>query len=312
MSTATQSAPGIHANEELKGILFLCGGATVFTFQDVIIKWISGDYPLPQVLTVRCVVAYVPLAILAHFDGGLRGLGLRRPGPLFLRGLLLLGSYTCYYLAIVAIPLTEAAALFYASPLYIVLLASLMLGERPRLGAWAAVIIGFVGVLIVLRPGNGVFQPASFFALASAVTYALAQVMARRLGSIERASVMSLYQNTAYLIGAGGLGLVAGNGAFAGSDDVSLDFLLRAWVWPDPFDFFLMAMTGVIAAFGMWMLTHAYRIAEVSVVAPFEYSSILILTIWGALLWGEVPGIHTILGVIVIVGAGIYVLRAGR
>lgn len=299
-------------NEKFKGILFLCAGALVFTFQDVIIKWISGSYPLPEILTVRCIVAFLPLMVLIHVDGGFGGLRLKRPGALFLRGLLLLAAYTTYYLAIVAIPLTEAAALFYASPLFIVLLAGPLLGERPSLGAWLATVVGFMGVLIVLRPGSDLFDPAALFGLASTIFYGLAQLMARRLGTVERASVMALCQNLVFLLAAGAMGLIAGDGGLAGFGHVSLEFLFRAWAMPTMPDLLLMAATGVVAALGSWMLTHAYRIAEANVIAPFEYSSILILTVWGMLLWGEVPGLHTIIGVIVIVGAGIYVLRAGR
>ncbi|MGH7185465.1 MAG: EamA family transporter, partial [Pseudomonadota bacterium] len=109
MSASTQQAAAVPlGNDKLKGILYLCAGALVFTIQDVIIKLLSGDYPLAEVLTIRCVVAFLPLFILIRFDGGFGGLRLKRPGPLFLRGLLLLGAYTTYYLAIVAIPLTEA------------------------------------------------------------------------------------------------------------------------------------------------------------------------------------------------------------
>jgi drug/metabolite transporter (DMT)-like permease len=265
-----------------------------------------------QILATRSVVAFAPLFILLQLDGGFRGVNERRLGRLLLRALLLFASYTTYYLAIAAIPLAEAASLFYTAPLFIVALSGPLLRERVGPTRWLAVVIGFIGAIVMCRPGSDVIDPAALLSLLSASLYALAQVMARDLGTTYRASVMALAQNSMNLAAAVAIGLIAGDGAYAGSSHPSLAFLLRAWVTPTTTDLLLMAATGVIAAVAIWFLTQAYRIAEANVIAPFEYSSIICVVLLAYLIWGEVPKPLTIVGGLLIVAAGIYVLRSPR
>jgi len=300
------------ANDRLKGILFLCAGAMIFTIQDVIIKWISGDYPVTQILATRSLVAFVPLFVLLHLDGGLRGVNGHRLGRLLVRAGLLFASYTTYYLAIAAIPLAEAVSLFYTAPLFIVALSGPLLRERVGPRRWLAVVVGFIGAVVMCRPGSDVIDPAALFSLFAAALYALAQVMARDLGTTYRASIMALAQNAVNLLAACAIGLAAGDGVYAGVDHPSLAFLLRAWATPTTTDLLLMAATGVIAAVAIWFLTQAYCIAEANVIAPFEYSSIICVVLLAYLIWGEVPKPLTIVGGLLIVAAGIYVLRAAR
>ena len=300
------------SSERLKGILFLCAGAMIFTVQDAIIKWISGEYAVTQILATRSLVAFVPLFILLHLDGGLRGVNGGRLGLLLLRAGLLFASYTTYYLAIAAIPLAEAVSLFYTAPLFIVALSGPVLHERVGARRWVAVVVGFIGAVAMCRPGADVIDPAALLSLFSAALYALAQVMARELGTAYRASVMALAQNSVNLAAALAIGLVAGDGTYAGATHPSLAFLLRAWAVPTTADLLLMAATGVIAAVAIWFLTQAYRVAEANVIAPFEYSSIIWVVLLAYFIWGEVPQRYTIVGGLLIVAAGIYVLRAAR
>ena len=296
-------------NERLKGILFLCGGAFIFTFQDIIIKLVSGRYPLSEVLAIRCVVAVPLLLVLVHFDGGLAGLLTRRWRLLLLRAVLLLVCYSCYYLAIAAIPLAEAVPLYYTAPLFIVLLSGPLLGERVGLGRWIAVAVGFAGVVIADSRGA---SSAILLAVGSAAFYGLAQVMARRLGVTERASVMTFFHNLVFLLAATVMALWTGDGSYADGGDASMQFLLRPWVAPTGFDFAIVAATGFIAALGSFCLTHAYRIAEANVVAPFEFTSIIWAVIGGLVVWGYVPDAAMITGALLIVGAGVYVLTSSR
>jgi drug/metabolite transporter (DMT)-like permease len=311
-SAGVASAVPTRPNERLRGILFLCAGALVFSLQDAVIKWVSGNYPLPQVLAIRALVAFAPLFLLLRLDGGIAGLRTRQPGLQLLRGALLLGAYACYYLAIAAIPLAEAVSLSFSAPLFIVALSGPFLGERIGVSRWLAVIVGFIGVLVICRPGRAAIDPAALLTVAGAVFYAAAAIMGRRLGATARASVMAFYQNIVFLAGALVMGALAGHGGAAEFSHASLQFLLRGWVMPDLVDFLLIASTGLVAAVASWCLTHAYRIAEANVVAPFEYSSIIWGVLWGFLVWGEVPTLYTLAGVLLIVGAGLYVLRAAR
>jgi drug/metabolite transporter (DMT)-like permease len=296
-------------DQRLKGILCLSAGSLIFTLQDLVIKLVSGRYPLPEALTIRCVVAFLPLLLLIHFDGGLGQLRVRWSLALILRGFLLLASYTSYYLAIAALPLATAVSIFFSSPLFIVLLAGPLLGEKVGAARWVATMAGFAGVLIVSHPDGGAIQPAAILSMGSAVFYALAQLMARRVGAEERASIMAFIQNVVYLSAALAMGLAVGRGGLAGSQDPSAEFLLRAWIMPALPDLALIATTGVVGAVASWLQAQAYRIAQAKDVAPFEYTAIPWAAICGLLIWGEMPGPASLLGVAVIIASGVYLLR---
>ena len=317
MSTSDTTAPAHapRANQTLRGILCLCAGALIFSAQDVIIKMMSGGYPLGQVLTIRCLVACVPLYFLLHFGGGgLRALNSQRMGMLIFRAVMLLGAYTSYYLAMATIPLAVAVALFFAAPLFIVLLAQPYLGEKVGLRQLLAVLVGFGGVVVICRPDTGMLDMAALLALSSAFFYGYACLQARKIGDTESGAVMAAYQNIVFLVGA----LVATAFTNIGADlstsvqHPSLAFLLRPWVMPTTTDFLLIASTGLVGACGSFLLTQAYRLAEANVVAPFEYTSILAATFLGWLFFSEVPDRFTLIGIGLIIGAGLYVLHSKR
>jgi drug/metabolite transporter (DMT)-like permease len=311
-STGTVTGPSVRSNERLKGVLYLLGGGGVFLFQDLVIKTISGQYPLPEVLAIRCVVAYLALALLIHYDGGFRGIRTRHLRLQLLRAGMLFASYTCYYLSLAALPLAEAVAINFSAPLIIVALSGPILKEKAGRQRWLAVLVGFGGVLVMLRPGTGAFDLAALLPVGAAATYAVAQILARHLGASDRASVMAFYQNSANFMGAILLGLLFGSGAYAESAHPSMQFLLRGWTMPPGLDLLMIASTGLVAAVGSWALTNAYRLAEANVVAPFEYTTIVWAVLAGFLVWGEVPDGYTIAGILLVVGAGIYVLRFAR
>jgi drug/metabolite transporter (DMT)-like permease len=225
-------------------------------------------------------------------------------------------AYTCFYLALAAMPLVDTVALTFSSPLFLTALSILILGERASLRRWAAVATGFVGVLVMLRPGSSVFDPAALLAVAGALFYAVGGVQTRRLGGTESASAMAVYTTLFYLVAGGLVGLVAGQGlpaadAGLGGQPVhaSLQFLLRPWGQPTAPDLGLMALLGVIAALGFYLLSQAYRVARVTAVAPFEYLAVPLSVALGYLVWGDVPTGYTIAGATLIVGSGLYVLR---
>ncbi|PWJ84814.1 EamA domain-containing membrane protein RarD [Pseudaminobacter salicylatoxidans] len=300
-------------NRILAGVVSLCLGIMIFSLQDPLIKAVSGRYPVMEVMAIRSVVALPILLLIVHRDVGLAALVSRSFGLLTLRALTLFSSYTAYYLALAALPMANAIALYFMAPLFIMVLAGPYLGERVSWQSFAAVSVGLVGVLVMLRPGGDVFEWAALLSLLSAGLYGFAQMTARKLGTTESPTVMSFYQNGIYLLGAlvtAGIFAVSNPGDFA---HPSLRFLTRSWVWPDTGDFLMMASCGVIASAGMILLSQAYRLAPANIVATFEYSGILWTPLWGFLFFAEVPHAATIFGAALIVGAGIFALngRAG-
>jgi drug/metabolite transporter (DMT)-like permease len=301
-------------NRGLIGILYLCVGVFVFSIQDAILKFISltGSYPVTQAVAIRSLVALPILLVMVHFEAGIRALFTPRAGWLMLRALVLFISYTSYYLAFPALPLADAVALYFTVPLFVTALAVPFLGERANGLQWTAVIAGFAGVIIMLQPGRGVLEPAAFLSLLSAVMYAASMLMTRALGVSEKASVMGFYQNMVVLAGAlaiTGLSTVFG---YHEGPHPSITFLVRAWEWPSLRDLVLMGSCGLVAASGMYALSQAYRVARASTVTPFEYTGILWVPLWGFLLFAEVPRLTTLIGAILIVGAGLVAVRVGK
>jgi len=297
-------------NRATLGIIYLCSGILIFSLQDAIIKAVSGAYPLTQVVATRCLVSAPILLVMVHFEIGLKALLSRDFRALTGRAFLMLLAYTTYYMAFPALPLADAVALYFTVPLFTMALAPVMLGEQIGWRRIRAVVVGFAGVIIMLRPGAGLFEPAALLSLFSALTYALAMLMARKIGTTTTASVMAFYQNGIYLVGAL---LIAGFCHLTGIQHAahkSLEFLIRPWVAPTLRDFAMIASCGVIAAIAMTLLTHAYRIAKASVVTSFEYSGMLWAPLWGFLFFGEIPYLTTVAGAALIIAAGLFALSS--
>ena len=297
-------------NRVLPGIACLCLGVLVFSLQDGLIKAVSGTYPVTQALAIRAVVALPILLALVHYEAGFAALVSKRTGFLMARGAILFASYTSYYLAIAALPMADAVALFFMTPLLIMALAGPYLGERVGWRTLATVLVGLVGVVVMLRPGAGLFDWASLLSLLSAALYAFAQLMARKIGDTESASVMTFYQNGFYLVGSLVIAAIFLLAGFENGGHPSLSFLVRPWVVPNLADFLMMAACGVIAAAGMMLLSQAYRLAPANRVATFEYTGILWAPLWGFLFFAEVPQATTVAGAALIVGAGVFALNA--
>ena len=247
--------------------------------------------------------------VLFPFECGIAKLRSPLFWALVMRGGILLVAYTTYYMGLPALPLAEAIALFFAAPIIVTILSVPMLGEKVSGMSWAAIALGFVGVLIILQPGTALFNPAALFSLVSAASYALAMIFARKLGVSEPATVMAFYQNAVYFLGAI---LIAAFFAIAGIDHLghpSFDFLVRAWAWPDNYDLFLMGVCGVIAAVAMSLLTNAYRTADANLVTVFEYTGMFWAPLWGFLFFSEIPRWTTLTGLGLILVAGLISVR---
>ena len=294
------------------GVVYLCLGVFVFSLQDAIIKQVSGAYALTEVVFIRSCVAGPILLFLVQREAGWRSIFASRLGTLTLRALIMFGAYTAYYMAFPALPLADAVALYFTVPLLVTALAGPLLGERTGPGVWAAVLLGFVGVMVMLQPGSGLFEPAALLSLLAAALYGVAMLMARKFGSSLSASVMAFYQNAVFLFGSALLALVLHWGDWVQAAHSSLSFLVRPWVLPSIIDALLIAACGVVAAAGMMLLTSAYRVARASTVTPFEYTGILWAPLWGFLFFSEVPRVTTMAGALVIVLAGLLALRMAK
>lgn len=284
-------------------------GALIFlTFSDSIIKWLSPHYALHQVMLFRALFAMIVVLIIVKFEGGLTILKTRRPWLHLLRGFFLVLANMFFFLGLSVLPLAETVALFFASPLFICLLSKPVLGEQVGLPRWGAIVLGLIGVVIMVRPGTDVFTLVSFLPITAALVYAAMVMVSRKLGMQDKASTLTFYIQVAFILVSSITGLAIGDGALSGSDNPTLDFLVRAWTWPTFIDFQLMALCGFIVALGGYLLSQAYRLGQASVVAPFEYTSMPFALAVGFMLWGDWPDAVSFAGSALIIASGLLVV----
>ena len=297
----------MHLRQTTRGILFLVAGVSVFSGQDLILKLISGGYPLYEAMVIRGLTSIPLLLLFAHFDGGVGTLFSPGMGRMILRGLMMFVAYFSFYIALAGLSLPTTVALYYSSPLFIAVLSVAYLGEKVAPATWVAVVVGFVGVLIMLRPGSALFDWAALLPILSGLTYGLSMIFARKIGVSETAAAMAFWSNAVFLATATLMAGVLHSGAYAIETHLSLGFLTRGWITPTLPDLARMMACGVIAALGLWLLTQAYRIAPASTVAPFEYTGLIWSVLWGWTFWRDWPDAVGWIGIAVIAGAGLTV-----
>ena len=295
------------------GILFILVGIVTISINDVLIKELSGGYPLHQVVFARSAIALAFILVIVRYEGGWSILRTRQPWLHLARGGLVVVANMTYFVALAVLPLADATALFFVAPLFITVLSIPILGEKVGPMRMAAVVVGFAGVVIMQRPwaGQDTMQASRLVLMLpvlSALAYALMQLMTRKLGATTKASALAVYIQTTFIAVSLGFYLVAGDGRFAaGSDNTSVQFLLRAWIWPDPADWALLLGLGVNSAITGYCLSQAYRLTDAATVAPFEYVGLPLAVTWGWLFWAEFPSWEVWLGMLLIIGAGLFV-----
>lgn len=289
----------------------MSGAVAIASTLDALTKWLSGGYPVHEIMLVRCLVSFPIFILLIAWEGGFSSMRPRQLAFVLLRGLILASANLSFYLALAAIPMADAVSIYFTMPFFVAAIVAPMLGERVMGYRWYSIVAGFIGVLIMIRPGQGVFEPAALFALWSAFGYAVGQGMARPLTGVG-SSVMAFYQNLVYLLVAGILAIIFGGGAFTEALHPSLRFLTSGWVWPGRFDLALIVAFGVFAAVVMPLFVHAYTVAEANFVAPFEYTAMFWAVLWGYLLFGDLPGPLGLLGAAIVIGAGLFMIHMDR
>jgi drug/metabolite transporter (DMT)-like permease len=302
---------GLSDNKTL-AMLAVCAGVALASTQDALVKWVSGNYPVHEALTIRGLVAGLIVLAMVWRSTGLAAMLTPEWPRTLLRGAILCSAYMAFTLSIAAMPIANTVAIYFTMPFFVAALSWPVLGERVRFHRWLAIIAGFVGIMVMIRPGRGVFEPAAFFALYSAFGYALGQMLGRDIARTVSPTVMAFYQNFVYLAVALLLALLCNTVDFGGVEHKSLSFLLRAWIYPKPADLVLMAALGVLASVAMVQFSIAYKHAEASFVAPFEYSAMFWAVTYGLILFGDFPGLPTAIGGAIVIAAGLFMLWMDR
>ena len=275
-----------------KGVALMLAAATCFALSDVFAKKALLRYSGVEVAWFRYAGMAAVLAIAAPWHG-LPGRS-ANPGLQIGRGAGLIGAALFYTLALAALPLAEASAIAFASPVFVTLMSALALRERVDRTGWLVVVAGFVGVLLVMRPGSAAFQPAALFAMASAASWAGAIVFTRKSFVSDSVATTTAYSAT---IGLAALSVLA----------------LPAMPMPTPGEAATLAAMAIIWGFAQWFALSAFHQAEASRLAPFAYLQLVFAIGFSHLIFAHVPDAWAFAGIAVIVASGVIAgVRARR
>ena len=272
------------------GIGSVVAAVSFFSIVDATAKWLGQTYQPVQIVFFQALFGLIPIAVLIWRSGGFSSLRTRRPFAHALRGGLLFATVLSFFTALRGLPLAEAIAVTFTAPLFITALSAPLLGEAVGVRRWAAVAIGLVGALIMVRPGTEAFRPEALLVLASALMFALAMLLTRRLTRTETDVALVTYTT-----------LITGL--------ASLPLAVLAWQAPSTTNLGLFAVVGIGSASGNYFLVLAYRNAPAAVVAPFDYTKLIWASIFGWMLWRESPEPAVWIGAAVVAAAGVYITR---
>ena len=273
------------------GIALRVAAMACFACLSAIVKW-SGARGIPtfEIVFFRNAFAFVPLGIYLWRSTGLQGLRTRRPIGHLTRSAIGLTSMVCGFSALQRLPLTDATAFQFAAPLFMTALSAVVLREPVGRHRWGAVVVGFIGVLIMTRPSGQVNVVGVALALSAAVATAAAHVTIRQISATERGATIVFYFTLAGVV----LGLAG---------------CVFDWKTPDPQTLAMLIVGGLVGGLGQILLTQAVTVAPVGVVAPFDYTQLVWASGLGFLVWGELPHPATIAGALVVAASGVYILH---
>jgi drug/metabolite transporter (DMT)-like permease len=287
VSVANPSSPS--ASENRLGILYMVIGMALFTVNDAMGKWLVESCPVPLILAVRSAAALLILLPLVMKAGFLSVFKVPDPSHHLLRITLIVAEVALFYLAVRDLPLADVMTIYMAAPLLVTALSVPLLGERVGVRRWIAVGIGFIGVVLVLRPGGDFLSAGTPVALAGSLTFALTMISTR---SLRGASGLTLI--TTQTLGVGAAGAAA------------LPFV---WVTPGLLEFILLGVLGVLALLAHVLVNRSLKLSPAAVVAPYQYTSLVWAIVLGWVFWGDVPDWTVAFGAALIIGSGLFVFH---
>lgn len=288
MSVASLPAPTSGAR---RGIGFMTVAVMVFCFMDAVIKWLGeAGYPTSQLVFFRSFFAFLPLSLVIFRGSWRSALVINDWKGHAIRCLSGGISMFGFFYAFKVMPLADVIAIGFAAPVFITALSIPLLGEHVGIRRWTACLVGFAGVLVILRPGPGLLESGALIALGATFFYAIAAISVRKLSRTEtNASIIFSFSLTATV--------------------VSACFLPFEWVQPKSlFDLALLISLGLLGGTAQIFMTEAFRATSISIVMPFEYTAIIWTVIMQYLIWHSVPGLYFWLGTPLVIASGIYIV----
>lgn len=279
----------------VQGVVLMVAGISILAGMDVLIKIISQNYSIPQVVFFRSLLSIPILLLCLRFEGGWSALKTQHPFMHVSRGFVMAITASCFIFSFQQLPLADAYSIIFSNPLIVTLLAIPMLGERVGIHRLVAVGVGFIGVLIAMQPGFAQNNPATYVALFGAFSYSLVQIFIRQMSRTETSAAITIYGTIMITL-------------FAA--------IPLPWFWQTPtlYDLGFFAIIGAMGGIGQYCLTSAFRFADASVLSPYNYISLIWGVIFGFFVFGDIPSWATITGSIIIAATGLYIIHreAGR
>ena len=279
------------AHNPILGISAMLLSVLLFSMMDATVKWLGSTYPTQQIMFFRCLVATIPVAVIIYSRGGFKVLKTQQPKMHLLRSLLGVSAMGFAFYAFSLMPLAEAISILNTTPLFMTALSVLILGEKVGRHRWAAVVAGFIGMLIVVRPGVGILQSGSLFMLIAALLIGFTTIIIRYL-SVKDDPVCITFYFSLFGIIVSAIGIV-----------------LFGWVPPAPNDWLFLIAVGLFGGLAQYLMTLSYQHSEIAVVAPMKFLSIAFGGLLGYFIWTEIPDFQTLVGIIIIVASGLYTLH---
>ena len=270
------------------GIASIMAAVFFFSIADALAKWLGQTYDPVQIVFLRYVFGLIPVALLVWHGGGLSVLRTRRPFMHGLRALVTFAALLLLFNGLRRLPLAEAISVAFTAPLFVTALSGPLLGEPVRPRRWAAVLAGFLGALVVIRPGTGAFQAASLYILASALCFALMALITRRLSRTETSAALLAYTTL-------------------GACLASLPIVPFVWQPPAPGDLWLFVAIGLVGSTAAYFVIQAYSNAPPAMIAPFDYTALIWAALIGWIVWQERPEPAVWLGAAIIAASGLYI-----
>ena len=277
-----------YKKNNLLGIGLMLLAMLLFEVMDAVVKWlIRDDLTAIQVIAIRSWIIVPSMLVLLALRGSLKDLSMRRPGQHLLRGMIGFLAPFAFFTSLKSLPLADATVVFFSAAFVLTAASAIVLKERVGIHRWSAVAIGFVGVLIAMNPTGGGDTEAYLLVLCATIFYAFIFITGKKMS--EHDSVTSLVFSLHL-----GMGVAA--------------TIALPWVWVpiDLTDFGQLAVVASIALVAHFVFTTAFARAEVSALAPFEYSALLWAVLIGYLVWGDLPTTEVWIGAAIIIAAGLY------
>ncbi len=269
-------------------------GGLFLALNSTVVKFLVDDYTSAQIMVVRALFIYFIIAAFIWRDGGLATLRVRNYGGQVARALCLASSTFLMILSVERLPLGDVFAINHASPLILTAMAAFLLGERVGWRRWCAVLTGFFGVLIMLRPTAAAFQVAALLPLTVAVLSATRDVITRKISATDSSTATLAVTTTVILFAGIGLTFVTG------------------WNPIDPADIWIFALAALFQGVAHFLMIETFRLAEAKIVAPFKYCTIVWAMVIGYLFWSDVPDAWILTGGSLVVASGLYILHRER